>query len=846
MKHASVRRRSRAPARRIRGRVVWLVQVLSATMSLLVLLAIAGLARYEHKDELEDASDRGELMARVLEDHVTQTVESASLALRTLEDSMPTQADADPAHLQPLLSQALPGANYLREVTLLDGRGLILASSASAVRGLRVDLARLGGMPREGSDLIMPLMSGRGVADIAQGRVGKPGGANMLPLLRRFQSQNGRELLLLAIINPEVLANYPQVALSDDDATALVSSFSGQVINAIGKGAPAAGMQIARHPVFTDWLPAREHGSYIGSGVLPGDKVVAFRVSRTRPLVILVEQNKDAALERWHERIPWLAGMGLAGVLLICGAGAILVRSLRARESARKAVDMAHAQVAQRERELSVVMKSVQELIFRTDAAGVVTFVNARWNAVSRRGAQGAAGRRLADMVIPADRARVEKLFQRSDRKGVRSAEVSVLNSEGMRYRFSVSIVPLYSQDEIVGFAGSAVDVTERFTAQRDLQRQLAYTGLLLEISPLPVCMFNTAGRYVTVNQAWEEFAGLPRTQLVGARVGQFMRPEEAALHDERDAHLLAHGGRLRYETQIVHRDGSRRDMVVTKVLVPDEQGGPAGILCTLMDVSEFRDAERATREARDAAEEASRAKSEFVANISHELRTPLQSILGFSELGLARGKDQPRLHGMFGDIHASGQRMLALVNDLLDVSKIESSVGTFDLERCDLRGLVQSVSRELQPLMARRRLSLDLRLPRDALNSKVDPLRFQQVIRNVLANAIKFSPEGGVIEVTGEALSPGEAHFSIADRGPGIPPAELGQIFDAFVQSSQTKDGSGGTGLGLAICRKIAEIHGGRIDAENRAGGGAVFHIHLPLRVSGDTQLDSQLSTLL
>jgi len=213
----------------------------------------------------------------------------------------------------------------------------------------------------------------------------------------------------------------------------------------------------------------------------------------------------------------------------------------------------------------------------------------------------------------------------------------------------------------------------------------------------------------------------------------------------------------------------------------------------------------------------------------------------------LMRGREHAKLASMFHDIHASGQRMLALVNDLLDVSKIESSVGTFDLERIDLRGLMQEAMRELKLMMSERHLRPVLELPDQPLMAKVDPPRLQQVLRNVLANAIKFSPAGSAVVLRGELkLSPSgaEVHLTVSDRGPGIPPAELEQIFEAFVQSSQTKDGSGGTGLGLAICRKIVEIHGGRISAENRAGGGAIFHIHLPARNGGDTQFDSALDT--
>jgi signal transduction histidine kinase len=285
----------------------------------------------------------------------------------------------------------------------------------------------------------------------------------------------------------------------------------------------------------------------------------------------------------------------------------------------------------------------------------------------------------------------------------------------------------------------------------------------------------------------------------------------------------------MRYDASMAHRDGTRRDLAITKAAVPGAAGRPAGILVAFMDVSEFREAERATREARDAAEEASRAKTEFVANISHELRTPLQSIIGFSELGQMRGA-QPKLNGMFGDIHAAGQRMLALVNDLLDVSKIESTVGTFHLERTDVRSLV----RDVWASSAAARCEAPgrgLELSEGPLVAKVDPTRFQQVVRNVLANAIRFSPEGEGLQVHGDIDADNRIHLSVADRGPGIPPAELDKIFEAFVQSSKTKDGSGGTGLGLAICRKILEAHGGEIRAENNASRGATFHVYLPAR---------------
>ncbi|WP_348690159.1 sensor histidine kinase, partial [Acidovorax soli] len=154
---------------------------------------------------------------------------------------------------------------------------------------------------------------------------------------------------------------------------------------------------------------------------------------------------------------------------------------------------------------------------------------------------------------------------------------------------------------------------------------------------------------------------------------------------------------------------------------------------------------------------------------------------------------------------------------------------------------LVQAVLLELDPLLGQRRLRVALRLADEPLVGRVDPLRMHQAVRNVVANAIRFSPEGGVLEIAAQAVSPQACALTVADRGPGIPPAELESIFEAFVQSSLTKDGAGGTGLGLAICRKIVDVHGGHISATNRAGGGALFTIRLPLRATGDSQVQTE-----
>lgn len=793
-------------------------------LALAGLALLAALARYERQERLLDARERMELVARVLEEHATRSIDTASLAMAALADAIVKDGGGRLVQDGSALAQTLAGLPLLRGVAVVDERGVVLAGSTPGDAGRRIDMARLGPLPPPGSDHLGRFLPGRGLSALAPGaRDSAPAGVGFAPMVRTVGTVGGRTLVLLGLVNPDAIGNHQQQTLDDGNGAALLADYEGQVLAATGNVPIGPGADLRRLPVFADYLPETEHANYVGAGIRPGPQIVAFRASRTRPLVVVVEVAESAVLAQWWHHARWLLAVGAGAMTVVALMTLVAVRSLRTREAAHRQRDAAQAEVAAREQELSAIVQGVQELIFRADAAGRLTFVNPRWLAATGLPVERLLGTRLADLVDPASHDDAAALFGEGD--GPPRHSHVILGG----HHFDVAVTALGEPG--AGFAGSAVDVTERQRSEARLAAQYAFSALLLETMPVPVSLLDRDGRYVSVNRAWEEFTGRRRVNVVGQRARNFLPPEEARVHDEHDRQLLAEGGRVRYESHFTHRDGGRRHLSVTKAAVPDADGRTTGVLVCLTDISEMREAERATREARDAAEEASRAKSEFIANISHELRTPLQSIIGFSELGQARAHPHARLASMFGDIHTAGQRMLALVNDLLDVSKIESTVGTFHLERTDVRPLVREVARELQPLLAARRLGLQLALDDVPLVAKVDPLRFQQVVRNVLANALKFSPEGASIDLDATLGADGLISISVRDRGPGIPPAELEKIFEAFVQSSKTKDGSGGTGLGLAICRKIVEAHGGRIVAENADGGGSCFTIVVPAR---------------
>ena len=380
--------------------------------------------------------------------------------------------------------------------------------------------------------------------------------------------------------------------------------------------------------------------------------------------------------------------------------------------------------------------------------------------------------------------------------------------------------------------------------ARGNLAAKDAFTDRLFEVSPIPMVVKDTAGRFVRVNKAWTDLTGLSTERVIGANLGRLYPPQLAAPHEVQEQMAIISGQPVNYEEQLLDSDGLPRDVMIRVMPFTDAGGQVTGVISCLTDVTEFREAAQRTLEAKNAAEHANSTKSEFLANISHELRTPLQSILGFSELGGSRSRTDQRLHSMFGDIHGAGQRMLTLVNNLLDLTRLESTVGEIHLAPMALAPAMRSVVQELRQMALARKLALVAPLvdaEREAapgtglagLWAMADAFRLQQVLRNVLANAIRFAPAGSVITLGWGREGHSGLLISVRDHGPGVPADELDRIFESFVQSSRTKDGSGGTGLGLAICRKIMAAHHGRISVRNHPEGGAVFEIRLPALVA-------------
>jgi PAS domain S-box-containing protein len=377
-----------------------------------------------------------------------------------------------------------------------------------------------------------------------------------------------------------------------------------------------------------------------------------------------------------------------------------------------------------------------------------------------------------------------------------------------------------------------AKDVTLRLRTQAQLVESQAIYESLVQSLPLNVFRKDREGRVVFGNQRYCETLGRTLAEVMGKTDRELFDPKLAAKYQRDDRQVISSGQVLRDIEEHPAADGTVRYVEVLKAPIFNPEGKPVGIQGLFWDVTERFLAEQQLMAAKELAEKASRAKSDFLANVSHEIRTPMNAIMGISELLLDSVRDRQQREYL-GMILQSSESLLTLINDLLDFSKIEAGKLELDLSAFNLREALSDTLRTLAVRAQSKGLELILefesRLPEMVVT---DVGRLRQVLINLVANSIKFTRAGEVSVRFSVAASDEQAvlvQVEVVDSGIGIPPEKLATVFREFEQSERTTARDyGGTGLGLPIAARLVELMGGKLEVESVVGKGSRFHFKL------------------
>ena len=381
-----------------------------------------------------------------------------------------------------------------------------------------------------------------------------------------------------------------------------------------------------------------------------------------------------------------------------------------------------------------------------------------------------------------------------------------------------------------VGTVGVIRDITDRKKAQDALQHEREFLEKLINTVPLPIFFVDTYGALQRANSALFRFFGLDARTTLGLRWHDFLSAETAERLavgdiDAKDETI--------YEAMLTVADGEQRMVQVTKVRFNKPGEGVYGQIGVLIDVTERTRTETELRTAKRLADEATKAKSEFLATMSHELRTPLNAILGFSEMismHALEGDTPSRYRDYAGSIYESGSHLLEIINDILDISAVEAGKLTLHPEDIDTAALVGAAERLIQVRAEKRNLRLEVDLTAAPKRLRVDKRRIKQILINLLGNAVKFTPKGGEIRLQVHGTEEGGVCLVVADNGIGMDAEGIAKALTLFGQvDSRLARKYEGTGLGLPLTQHLAESLGGKLEVQSVLGRGTTVTVTLP-----------------
>ena len=438
------------------------------------------------------------------------------------------------------------------------------------------------------------------------------------------------------------------------------------------------------------------------------------------------------------------------------------------------------------------------------------------------------------EIIHPDDRARVVGRLRAAldDTVAQLEQEYRCRGKDG-RYRWFFNLLRIdYDADaRPAGILGYALDIADRKAAEAELQEANVFLDSIIESLPVTLFVKDAADlRYVRFNRAGEELLGIPRAEVIG-RTDLHIHPKEMAEAQQIvDRSVLEGHAVVDIPEQVIEtRARGPRVLHTRKLPILDSSGVSRYLLGIAEDITERKAAEEDARLARLEAERANHAKSDFLSRMSHDLRTPLNAVIGFAQL-LEMDALPEQQRESVTQILNGGRHLLDLINEVLDVARIEAGQLSLSPEPVVVAEVVQQVVDLLAPLGRPREVAIDADLDRaHPACVRADRQRLKQVLLNLVGNAVKYNREGGRVRVTSETKPGGRVTINVTDTGAGIPPHKLNLLFRPFERLGAEQTGVEGTGLGLTVSKALTEAMGGMIGVRSDVGLGTTFWIDLP-----------------
>ena len=501
-------------------------------------------------------------------------------------------------------------------------------------------------------------------------------------------------------------------------------------------------------------------------------------------------------------------------------------------------IEIIDNQLKQSEEKYKAIVQNLNEGYFETDRNGYLQFFNEMYCELMGRTADELKQANFRDLVDPNSTQKLKDAFARlyKGEDSPRLIELAFYKKDRFTlYEVSVSLIRDFD-GEPAGFRGILRDVTERhlsILAVRESEERLK--TILHFINAGIVIIDPQDHRIVEANAAALKMIGADRKEVVGSVCHCFICPAQIG-----ECPITDLGQKVdNMERTLICKDGRR--ISILKSALEIYFNGRTHLLESFIDISTLKEIQNELEHAKNIAENANRTKSEFLANMSHELRTPLNHIIGFSELILDPhfGSLNETQEEYVRDIHESSRHLLSLINDILDLSKIEAGKMELEASAVAIRRVLENTLSLIKEKTIKHGLKISLEMNGIPEKISADERKLKQILYNLLSNSIKFTPDNGSIKISASLLPEDHSNpslrptvlISVEDTGIGIKPEDIERIFDYFqqVENSGTKQYEG-TGIGLSLTRSMVELHGGRIWAESKGEGkGSVFRFTLP-----------------